>query len=385
MAAQRGRQGSIGMTDLSRGARSPWVVRWTRRSALFVTALGLLILALAFGPVFMTAEVLDRLTSLFVYILLAAMWNALAGYGGLVSIGQQAFIGLGGYALIRLSAFGVNVYAAVMIAALLVGLLSIPISQLMLKLGGGEFAIGTWVLSELLLLLVTIDPIVQGQTGTSLLAINVYTPIVRRADTYWMALAFLVVLLSLLFFLLRSRVGASLQAVRDDETAAASIGINVLRSKQVLFFVSALGCAAGGAVWLASSITYQPATFFGVQWTAYMLFMVIVGGIGTFEGPIIGAIVFFIAETWFGATGVVYLIGLGVLAIGFALFFPRGIWGALEERFALRLLPIGYYLRISGIEARSRTIRTNAGQAGVSGSACAPGAPAGRSGTNTTP
>jgi branched-chain amino acid transport system permease protein len=244
MAAQRGRQGSIGMTDLSRGARSPWVVRWTRRSALFVTALGLLILALAFGPVFMTAEVLDRLTSLFVYILLAAMWNALAGYGGLVSIGQQAFIGLGGYALIRLSAFGVNVYAAVMIAALLVGLLSIPISQLMLKLGGGEFAIGTWVLSELLLLLVTIDPIVQGQTGTSLLAINVYTPTVRRADTYWMALAFLVVLLSLLFFLLRSRVGASLQAVRDDETAAASIGINVLRSKQVLFFVSALGCAA---------------------------------------------------------------------------------------------------------------------------------------------
>ena len=372
------------MTEPLHGTRSPRIVRWTGRSALFVTAIGLLVLALAFGPLFMPAEVLDRLTSLFVYILLAAMWNALAGYGGLVSIGQQAFIGLGGYALIRLSAAGVNVYAAVMVAALLVGLLSIPISQLMLKLGGGEFAIGTWVLSELLLLLVTIDPIVQGQTGTSLLAINAYAPTVRRADTYWMALAFLVVLTSVLFFLLRSRVGASLQAVRDDETAAASIGINVLRSKQVLFFLSALGCAAGGAVWLASSITYQPATFFGAQWTAYMLFMVIVGGIGTFEGPIIGAIVFFIAETWFGATGVIYLIGLGVLAIGFALFLPRGIWGALEERFALRLLPIGYYLRVDTIEVPSGTVRPNAGHAAPGDSAGERGDPAGRPGSNAT-
>ncbi len=340
---------SSGIVEQGQDLQGAQVVRWTRRSIAFVGLLAVLVLLLAFGPMVLPPEALDRLTTLFIYVLLASMWNALAGYGGLVSIGQQAFIGLGGYFLIRLSAGGMDVYAALLLSVVLVGIVSLPLGQLMLKLGGGEFAIGMWVLAELLHLLVTIDPIVQGETGTSLLGVNAYAPAVRRADTYWMALGLTVVLLGVLFVLLRSRVGASLQAVRDDETAAASIGVNVLRSKHVLFFVSALGCAAGGALWLATSITYQPATFFGPQWTAYMLFMVVVGGLGTFEGPIIGALLFFAAETWFGATGVVYLIGLGVLAIGFALLFPRGIWGALESRWPLRLLPIGYQLRLAGL------------------------------------
>ncbi len=340
---------SSGIIEQGQDLQGAQVVRWTRRSIVFVGLLAVLVLLLAFGPMVLPAEALDRLTTLFIYILLASMWNALAGYGGLVSIGQQAFIGLGGYFLIRLSAGGMDVYAALLLSVVVVGIVSLPLGQLMLKLGGGEFAIGMWVLAELLHLLVTIDPIVQGETGTSLLGVNAYAPAVRRADTYWMALGLTVVLLGVLFVLLRSRVGASLQAVRDDETAAASIGVNVLRSKHVLFFVSALGCAAGGALWLVSSITYQPATFFGPQWTAYMLFMVVVGGLGTFEGPIIGALLFFAAETWFGSTGVVYLIGLGVLAIGFALLFPRGIWGALESRWPLRLLPIGYQLRLAGL------------------------------------
>jgi len=98
---------------------------------------------------------------------------------------------------------------------------------------------------------------------------------------------------------------------------------------------------------LATTISYQPHAFFGIQWTAYMLFMALVGGLGTFEGPIIGAIVFFAMETFFGATGVAYLIGLGVVALAFALFIPRGIYGFLETRFGLRLLPVGYFLNFS--------------------------------------
>ncbi|MBW4048361.1 MAG: branched-chain amino acid ABC transporter permease [Proteobacteria bacterium] len=333
------------MSQTSLSAKDVKVLRWTPQAAAFTAISGLVITALVFGPLIFRPEVIDRLTTLFIYILLASMWNAVAGYGGLVSIGQQAFLGLGAYALIRLSNAGVNVYVALVLAVFVVGLLSIPIGQFMLKLRGGEFAIGMWVLSELLYLLVTIDPTVQGETGTSLIAMNSFSPAVRRADNYWMALAFMVVLLCVLFFLLRGRIGASLQAVRDDETAAASIGVNVFRTKHVLFFLSAVGCAAGGALWLATSITFQPRAFFSPQWTAYMLFMTIVGGLGTFEGPIIGAIIFFIAETYFGATGVVYLIGLGALAIGFALGFPRGIWGAVEARFSLRFIPIGYHLR----------------------------------------
>jgi branched-chain amino acid transport system permease protein len=162
-----------------------------------------------------------------------------------------------------------------------------------------------------------------------------------------MGLALMVALLGVLFVLLRGKIGAGVQAIRDDEIAAASVGVQVHNGKRVMFVLAAAGCAAAGAVDLASTISYQPHAFFGIQWTAYMLFMALVGGLGTFEGPIIGAIVFFAIETFFGATGVAYLIGLGVVALGFALFIPRGIYGFLEARFGLRLLPVGYSLNLS--------------------------------------
>jgi branched-chain amino acid transport system permease protein len=146
------------------------------------------------------------------------------------------------------------------------------------------------------------------------------------------------------FLLLRSRVGVALQAVRDDEDAAASIGVDVLAAKRVVFVLSAFGCAAAGALWLATAVTFQPKTYFSVQWTAYMLFMVLVGGLGTFEGPILGALLFFTIETLFGATGVAYLIGLGLVAVVFAQFLPRGLWGEFERRTGLHLLPVGYGL-----------------------------------------
>jgi len=148
-----------------------------------------------------------------------------------------------------------------------------------------------------------------------------------------------------LFVLRRGKIGASIQAIRDDEIAAASVGVKVHNGKRVMFVLAAAGCAAAGVLTLSTTISYQPHAFFGVQWTAYMLFMALVGGLGTFEGPIIGAVLFFGMETFFGATGVLYLIGLGAVALGFALFLPRGIWGVVEQRLGVRLLPVGYFLR----------------------------------------
>jgi len=120
--------------------------------------------------------------------------------------------------------------------------------------------------------------------------------------------------------------------------------------------MAAIGCAAAGALWLATTISFQPRAFFGIQWTAYMLFMALVGGLGTFEGPIIGAVLFFLMESLFGATGVSYLIGLGVVALGFSLFLPRGIWGVLETRFGLRLMPVGYYLNTGRMAAAAAEV-----------------------------
>ncbi len=323
---------------------TPRVQRWTARSAVFAAGLCGVLALLAAGPLIFPPGATDRLTALFVYVILGAMWNALAGYGGLVSVGQQAFFGLGAFAAIRLSHAGVPVYPALALAALLVAALALPLGEVMLRLHGGEFAIGMWVVAELAHLLVNLDPLVNGETGTSLIALDAVPAALRRAETYWCALAAMVLLLVVVFLLLRGRVGASLQAIRDDEQAAASVGVRVLATKRVVFVLAACGCALAGALWLASAITFQPRSYFSVQWTAYMIFMTLVGGIGTFEGPVLGAVLFFVVETVFGAYGVWYLVGLGAAALLFALFVPIGIWGAAERRFALRLLPVGYHV-----------------------------------------
>lgn len=322
------------------------VERWSVVSIGSVVAAVALIVVLAVGPLFFDANTIDKLTTLFIYVILAVTWNALAGYGGLVSIGQQAFFGLGAYGAVRLADAGVSVYPALVLGALLVGALALPISAFMLRLRAGEFAIGMWVVAALAHLLVNLDTLVRGETGTSLIALNAYAADARHALTYWTALGAMVALIGILFALLRSPLGAAIQAIRDNEDAAAAVGVGVLRTKRIIFVLAAFGVALAGALWLATTITFQPKTYFSVQWTAYMIFMVLVGGLGTFEGPILGAVIFFAIEAWFGAAGVWYLVGLGGAALLFALFLPKGLWGWVDNRLGLRLLPVGRWLRI---------------------------------------
>ena len=307
----------------------------------------MLFVLLAVGPAFLPGNILDKLTVLFIYVCLAAMWNALAGYGGMISAGQQAFFGLGGYLAIRLSEWGIWPYPALIIAALLAGVCAVPISAIVLRLRAGEFAIGMWIIAECIRLLVNLDPIIQGDTGRSLIALSAFDAVERRMFTYWLALASMGIMLGVIFLLLRSRLGSSIQAIRDNEEAAASVGVRVTTAKRIIFVIAAVGCALAGALWLATFTTFQPRSFFGIQWSAYMIFMVLVGGIGRFEGPILGAIIFFLIELWLGAAGVWYLIVLGLSALLFSLFLPKGIWGYIEDRFHVLLLPVGYRLQTS--------------------------------------
>jgi branched-chain amino acid transport system permease protein len=328
-------------------AQTPFKVeRWTRASRGAIAAVIVLGLAAVIAPAWLGPGAMDRLTILFVYVILAVMWNALAGYAGLVSVGQQLWLGLGAYFTIKLADWGVNPFLAMVLAGVIVAVVALPLSFPMLRLKGGEFAIGMWVVAEMAHLLVNLDPLVRGETGTSLIALNGFDAGLRRDVIYWLALAAMAGLLGGLFLLLRSRVGAAIQAIRDNEEAAASVGVRVTRTKRLIFVLAAFGVGLAGALWLATALTFQPRAYFNVQWTAYMIFMVLVGGIGTFEGAIIGAFIFFAIETWFGAMGVWYLVGLGAAALIFALVLPRGIWGAIERRTGLRLLPVGYRLEI---------------------------------------
>ena len=153
------------------------IARWWHRGAR-------LCCRFAFG-----ANVTERLTTLFIYIILAVMWNALAGYAGLVSVGQQMFFGLGAYATIRLSYSGMNVYAAIVDRRATGRLTALPLSSFMLRLRGGEFAIATWVIATIAHLLVNFDPLIEGETGKSLIALNAYDAVgCGRRSTYWATL-----------------------------------------------------------------------------------------------------------------------------------------------------------------------------------------------------
>jgi branched-chain amino acid transport system permease protein len=321
------------------------VQRWTAVSYVSTAAIAALVTVLAFVPPLFGTTITQQLTSLLILVILAVMWNALAGYGGLVSVGQQAFLGIGAYGTVYLNQKGIPPYVAMVLAALGAGVIAVPTSVLVLRLRGGQFAIGTWVVAEVFSLVVALDQSLGGGTGISLTTLDVYAPDSRQAYTYWLALALATLLLVTVFLLLRTRMGASLQAIRDDEEAAASVGISVIRAKRVLFILAALGCGGAGALYLANTLFIDTPSVFGVQWSAYMIFMVLVGGLGTVEGPVIGAILFYLIQNRFADYGAWYLVGLGAVAILFALVLPRGIWGELETRFHVRLLPVGYVLR----------------------------------------
>ena len=329
------------------------VQRWSWASVLFAGGLAGVVTFLALGPVLLGENSQNNLIQLYFLMIMAMMWNALAGYGGLVSVGQQGFIGLGAYAAVFFSVQqGLNPYTSMLLGTLVGAGVAIPVAAVVLWLRNGAFAIATWVVAEVFSILVSLDPnpAIGGGTGTSaLLPFDLrYDPTHRLHYTYWAALGAVAVLLLLLFVLLRSRLGGSLQAIRDDEEAAASVGVRVLLGKGILFVVAGAGCAAAGTIilaWQLSVLPLGPDSIFGINWTARMIFMVLVGGIGTFEGPIIGAVLLYVLQTYVSISGVWYFVLLGGIAIGFALLLPRGIWGTIQERFNVQLVPVGYRLR----------------------------------------
>ena len=320
------------------------VRRWTLTSGIFTGATGVAALLLATVPFFFSSDVVEKLTELLILILLAAMWNGLAGYGGLLSVGQQAFIGIGAYATVYIASLGVPPYLAMVLAMLFAGALSVPISVVALRLRAAQFAIGMWVIAEAAAIIVRQDQNLGAGTGTALSQLYHIDPVLRQAYTFWLALGFAVIFLGALFWLLRSPLGASLQAIRDDEVAARSLGVNVAARKRLLFVLAGFGCGAAGVLIAANTIFIDTNSVFTVQWSAFMIFMVLVGGLGTFEGPILGAIILFAIQTRIVQSegGPWYLVGLGATAALFAMLLPKGLWGMVEERLGVRLMPVGY-------------------------------------------
>lgn len=321
------------------------VERGTRASRIGVLAAGLGAVVLAAGPFLFEDAVLRTLLEFFYLLALAQMWNLLAGYAGLVSIGQQAYIGIGAYALLAFTnTLGGNVFVGVLVAGVVAGALSVPTAALVFRLRGGYFAIGTWVVAEVYRLLVASTSRLGGGSGASVKLAGI-DPTFRLFTTYWIALAVGFGSVALVYLLLRSRLGLALRAVRDRESAAPTLGIDVLRTKVVVYVIASAMCGLTGGVIYLSLIRLQPTATFSVNWTAFMIFAVVIGGIGTITGPIVGTLVYFLLQEYLADLGSVYLIILGAVAILVTLRAPRGLWGLVTDRWNVRLFPVQVRVR----------------------------------------
>lgn len=274
------------------------------------------------------------------YLIFAMMWNLLAGYGGMVSVGQQAFFGIGAYVMLSLGNLAdFNPFLAIPVAGVASALIALPVSKLAFRLQGGYFAIGTWVIAEVFRITVANIPAVGGGSGTSLTALRGMSRSLRQNTTFWVALACVILVIALVYLFLRSKEGLGLQAIRDSEVAAESQGVAVGRMKLAVYVVSAFGCGIAGALYFVSALRISPDAAFSVNWTAFAIFIVMIGGIGRIEGPIIGALVFWALNKFFADYGTWYLLGLGLLAIVMTLYLRGGVAGFVQTRLGVDLLP----------------------------------------------
>jgi branched-chain amino acid transport system permease protein len=318
----------------------------TRSSQVGVVLFAAAFVLLVSAPFWGGRDDLRLLAEIYAYVALASLWNLLAGYAGLVSVGQQAFVGLGGYVLFASCILaGLHPLVAVPVAGVVAAVVALPVAALIFRLRGHYFAIGTWVVAEVFRLISSQVSVLGGGSGISLPAgiVIAMAPSrqMREFLIYWVALALLVAVLGLIFWLLRSRYGLALTAIRDNELAARSSGVDVNRAKLVVYVLTAFGTAMIGALIFLQKLRISPDTAFSVNdWTAFVIFITVIGGIGRVEGPIIGTLVFFLLRETLADLGSLYLLMLGVVAIAVMLLAPQGIWGFVVRRFGWQLLPL---------------------------------------------
>jgi branched-chain amino acid transport system permease protein len=326
--------------------RAHSIERATRASRITAIAVLVVLVVLAVAPWWAGRADMRLLGEVYYFVALATLWNLLAGYAGLVSVGQQAYVGFGGYVLFALAMFlGVHPLLAIVLAGIAGAAIAIPVAPLLFRLQGAYFAIGTWVLAEVFRLGFAQISSLGGGSGISLPA-SVVTGIaasrpLREMLVYWVALAIAVAAIAFAVVLLRSRIGLALTALRDSEVASESLGIDIWRTKLFVYVgVAGLTSMTGAFIFLQKLRVSPDAAFSVNDWTAYVIFIAVIGGIGTIEGPIVGTILFFLLRETLADLGTTYLMILGAVAIMVMLRMPKGLWGWFVARTGLTLVPI---------------------------------------------
>ena len=304
---------------------------WRRRLATDFRAALVVVALLAAAPIVVTSPyTLGILIVSMYFALLALGWNLLAGFTGQFSLAPAAFAMLGAYGPGLLDyhwqvplAWGIP--AGVAATAILGWLLG----RVVLRLRGPYLALTTLSFAEIARVVIGNSySFTRGDQG-----LNVPTLMQSRVGYYYLFLATVLAVLVLLFLLMRAAPGRFWLAIRDDETGAESRGINVVRYKTLAFALSCAICGLAGALYGTFSQLVSPELGLLLQ-TGLVIAMVVIGGVATLTGPLIGALLVYLASEWMREFGNVQMIVFAALVIVFARFFREGLWGLATRRRA---------------------------------------------------
>jgi branched-chain amino acid transport system permease protein len=315
-------------------------MRW---SAIIKSAVLLAILiALLLMPRWGSDRMLNIFVLIFLYMGMGQMWNLLAGYAGLVSLGQQMFIGLGGYTVaVICQSYNLPVVLGVAVAPFVCMIFALVISLPIFKMSGMFFTIGSWIVAEALLLFFTNWGFVKYGFGFTIVA-GRSLPLGLR---YITALILGIGSILVVYLTLRTRFGLGIMAMRDNEAVSEVRGVKIYRTKLVCFLISAFITGLVGGVMHLFDGYIQPYAAFNIDWIVTMVFMVIIGGIGTIEGPIIGAFIYVLLRQYLlnfpGGSMLVF----GAIALVIILLAPKGIMGLLQDKTGFEVFSVRRTMR----------------------------------------
>ncbi len=324
---------------------TPHVIRMSRSSRVGTGVMTFIFVVLGFFPVYGSDRIQVTLVQVLTYLTLAIMWNLLAGYSGLVSVGQQGFIGIAAYSMFSLSELNsIDPFVSIPIAAIICAAISIPVALLVFRLRGGYFAIGTWVVAEVFRLL-TLEINVLGagnvQSLTTRNAFSGYGLEIRKNLVFWSAWMLAIGATLTTIFVLRSRLGLALQAVRDDADGARGLGVDITRVRMIIWVIVAAWTGATGALIHINSATVTNRDAFSVaSWTALVVFIVIIGGVGSTIGPYLGVGVYWVITEQLKQQNTWRFVVLGALAAIISVVSPKGLAGLLQRWKPFEIFPV---------------------------------------------
>jgi branched-chain amino acid transport system permease protein len=298
------------------------------------------IVVLALFPVIGVPRVwLLYLFLFYIYLAMANMWNLLAGYSGLISLCPAAFIGLAGYTMTVMTWLGLPYYVGIIPGGIVAALFAVLISVPVFRMKGIYFAIGTLVVPEILrfvfLLWRPVGGVIYGR-GAGYAVKGVAG--VSQSQSYWSALAIGVISILVMRYILHSKLGSGLAAIRDNDNTAASSGINVFNLKLCSFVIAAFVTGVAGAVFYIYQGFIEPVSAFGVQWLITIILATVIGGEGTEEGPIVGTGIVVFLFFLLARYAEISLIIQGIILIGIMLLAPEGIMGFIRKTRIYRSL-----------------------------------------------